>query len=183
MSRTLKLHPDSRCDAVTAIEVEAVRPAPGRLHLRYRVTGDSGGLVLPPAAEPARADGLWQHTCFEVFLRTAPNGAYVELNLAPSRLWAAYRFDGYREGQRPAEIAAPQIEVAAESDSYTLQADLVLDALPELPAAAPWQLGLSAVIEEAGGRISYWALAHPPGKPDFHHSDCFALELAAAWRP
>jgi hypothetical protein len=24
-------------------------------------------------------------------------------------------------------------------------------------------------------------LAHPPGKPDFHHSDCFALELPAAY--
>jgi hypothetical protein len=26
-------------------------------------------------------------------------------------------------------------------------------------------------------------LAHPPGKPDFHHSDCFALELPATVRP
>ena len=41
-------------------------------------------------------------------------------------------------------------------------------------------LGLSAVIEEADGNVSYWALAHPPGKPDFHHSDCLALELPAA---
>jgi len=23
-------------------------------------------------------------------------------------------------------------------------------------------------------------LAHPPGKPDFHHPDCFALELPPA---
>ena len=30
--------------------------------------------------------------------------------------------------------------------------------------------------------MSYWALAHPPGKPDFHHPDCFALELPAARR-
>jgi hypothetical protein len=39
------------------------------------------------------------------------------------------------------------------------------------------------VIEETNGRLSYWALAHPPGKPDFHHSDCFALELPAVVRP
>ena len=32
-------------------------------------------------------------------------------------------------------------------------------------------------IEEASGRISYWALKHPPGRPDFHHPDGFALEL------
>jgi hypothetical protein len=40
-------------------------------------------------------------------------------------------------------------------------------------------LGLSAVIEEKDGTKSYWALAHPPGKPDFHHKDCFALTLPA----
>ena len=44
---------------------------------------------------------------------------------------------------------------------------------------APWRIGLSAVIEERHGRKSYWALAHPPGKPDFHHDDCFAIELPA----
>jgi hypothetical protein len=36
---------------------------------------------------------------------------------------------------------------------------------------------LAAVIDETSGHKSYWALAHPPGKADFHHSDCFALEF------
>jgi hypothetical protein len=40
-------------------------------------------------------------------------------------------------------------------------------------------LGLSAVIEETSGAKSYWALAHPPGRPDFHHADGFALMLDA----
>ena len=47
-------------------------------------------------------------------------------------------------------------------------------------ANASWRLGLSAVIEDTSGGKSYWALAHPPGKPDFHHADCFALELPPA---
>jgi len=41
------------------------------------------------------------------------------------------------------------------------------------------RIGLSAVIEETDGTKSYWALRHPPGKPDFHHPDCFALTLGA----
>lgn len=41
------------------------------------------------------------------------------------------------------------------------------------------QIALSAVIEEKDGTKSYWALRHPPGKPDFHHPDCFALTLEA----
>ncbi len=42
-----------------------------------------------------------------------------------------------------------------------------------------WKLALSAVIEETDGTKSYWALRHPPGAPDFHHPDCFALTLEA----
>jgi hypothetical protein len=39
------------------------------------------------------------------------------------------------------------------------------------------RLGLSAVVEATDGGLSYWALRHPPGKPDFHHIDAFALQL------
>jgi hypothetical protein len=38
---------------------------------------------------------------------------------------------------------------------------------------------VSAVIEENSGAKSYWALKHPPGKPDFHHADGFDLTLSA----
>ena len=51
----------------------------------------------------------------------------------------------------------------------------------EAAVAAPTQgrlaLALAAVIEEEGGRLSYWALRHAAGKPDFHHPEAFALEL------
>lgn len=40
-----------------------------------------------------------------------------------------------------------------------------------------WRMAASAVVEEADGTKSYWALAHPPGKPDFHHEAGFVLEL------
>jgi hypothetical protein len=42
------------------------------------------------------------------------------------------------------------------------------------------RLALAAVSEAAGGRLTYWALQHPPGEPDFHHPDGFVLELSAA---
>ena len=34
-----------------------------------------------------------------------------------------------------------------------------------------------AVLEEKDGTKSYWALAHPGGKPDFHDPGCFAAHL------
>ena len=99
---------------------------------------------------------------------------YLEFNFAPSTRWAAYRFDGYRQNPRPAE-AAPEITVQTGEGQFDLQ--VTLD-LPELASLAALRLGLSAVVEEAGGQLSYWALTHPPGKADFHHADGFALELA-----
>jgi hypothetical protein len=177
--RRLILHPDSHCAAVTSLEARATRPRAGLLALSYVLRGATAVLALPPLRTPARADDLWRHTCFEVFVGVAGQSGYREFNLAPSTEWAAYRFDAYREGMRPAEIGAPRIEVRSTGEGLELQALLEVD----LPEDAAWRVGLSAVIEEAGGGISYWALAHPPGRADFHHPDCFALELPATGRP
>ena len=150
------------------------------LVLLYVVTGQIGDLRLRPVVAPARTDELWRHTCFEAFVRSSPGAAYYEFNFAPSTQWAAYRFDDYRSGMRVAnEIGAPRIEVQTAPDHFTLRAALELGAFSDLPRGA-WRLGLSAVIEEASGRKSYWALAHPTGKPDFHHADGFACELPEA---
>ena len=180
MRHALKLYPDSVCPAVADLEVEVLRPHSRALALRYFLSGAIQDVRLPSAKAPTRADGLWQHTCFEAFVRASPDGPYCEFNLAPSTQWAAYRFKNYREGREDLAIPPPRIETRATRDGYELQAMLVV---PDLLPDAPWRIGLSAVIEEANGRKSYWALAHPPGDPDFHHEDCFALELAAARTP
>jgi hypothetical protein len=149
--------------------------------LEYFVTGTVSDLRLPPVADCARADELWQGTCFEAFLRASPGTAYYEFNFSPSTQWAVYRFSGYRSGITAAsEISPPRIEVQLHPECYKLQAWVALDRLPGLPSDAALRLGLSAVIEETSGRKSYWALAHPPGKADFHQFDCFAHELPAA---
>ena len=180
MRHALTLHPDSRCAAATNVEVEVSVPRSGNLVLQYFVTGKMSDLRMPQVTAPTRSDELWRHTCFEAFVRAPPAAAYYELNFAPSTQWAAYRFSDYRNGMSVArEIDAPRFEVQSDAERYKMQASLDLDRLPSLPGKMVWRLGLSAVIEEASGRKSYWALAHPPGKPDFHHSDSFARELPA----
>jgi hypothetical protein len=181
MRLSLLRHPDAPCAAVTRIDVEAARPRPNALALSYVVEGDVAGLRLPAAAPPARADELWKHTCFEAFVRPGDGEAYYELNFATSTQWAAYRFSGYRAGMAAAsEIAAPRIDLRAEAGRLQLS---VIAELPESLRDAPWRLAVSAVIEEANGAKSYWALAHAPGRPDFHDSDSFACELPALERP
>src|SRR5215475_5327347 len=163
MRLALKLHPDSLCPEATRIDVDIARPHAGRIVLSYVVTGKIADLYLPPVTSPTRAEELWQHTCFEVFAGCAGRESYCKFNFAPSTLWAAYQFDGYRRGMRSASgISAPVIEVQASLERFALHAALQLDQLPGLPRDVRWRLGLSALIEERSGRVSYWALAHPP---------------------
>ena len=171
MRLALALHPDCRCDAVSSIDVEVTQPTPGMLALDYVVTGAIGDLLLPSVTAPARADELWQRSCFEAFLRVPSDEAYQELNFSPSTQWAVYRFSGYRSGMRDAEVPSPRIETRSSANSFEMHV-----ALAQIPAF-PLRLALSAVIEETNGRKSYWALAHPAGKPDFHHPDSFVCEL------
>ena len=44
-----------------------------------------------------------------------------------------------------------------------------------LPASAAGGSACPPCSKRADGRIGYWALAHAPGKPDFHHATAFAL--------
>ncbi len=177
---SLICHPDTPASAVTEIEVSVERTGSG-LWLRFHAELDLDRLVLPGPASAARTDGLWSTTCFEAFLRPDSDAGYMEINFSPSSQWAAYDFTGYREGMSPAVLAtAPAIGLDASDEHFALEADIV--GLP-VQAGSKVQLALSAVIEEAGGTKSYWALAHPPGKPDFHHPDCFALILAPPSTP
>lgn len=150
------------------MEVEARRS--GRaLSLEYRLGGAVDAVLWPPSAPRKRTDALWRTTCFEAFAGGA--SGYAEYNLSPSGAWAAYAFDDYREGMRSLDQAAPMIVTRRAPDLFVLTADVALS------HDAGGRFGLCAVIETLDGAISYWALAHPSDKPDFHHPDSFVLEL------
>lgn len=206
---TLQRHPDTPCNPLTGVEVEVARVhAPGggrRIALRYVASGNIKAVRAPLCPGPGeRRDELWRHTCFEAFVRAGDAPSYHEFNFAPSGDWACYRLESYREGMQ-AERSAGEPRIQADIRRMPLDAErrtqLVqagIDPLDRfdtpfysliatidlektgLPVDVPWHLGLSAIIEERNGAISYWALKHPAGDPDFHHPDCFALELPAA---
>ena len=135
-------------------------------------------LRIPPPGPPRKADDLWQHTCFEAFISVKGEPAYREFNFAPSAEWAAYAFRRYREGAPlTGKGPAPRVTMRRAGDGLELDAVIGPDRLPAIAPLARLKLALSAVIEEEDGIISYWALKHPPGKPDFHHPDAFALEI------
>jgi hypothetical protein len=173
-SQFLQLHSDSSAGFVEAIQVEVARHATGALKLTYVLTGDLNNIRLPPTQPVGRADGLWQHTCFEAFIRSPGSAAYRELNFSPSGLWQAYAFADTRVGGLLEPAADPQIECASELGRLTLRATIHP---ADLPPGNRFRLGLTAVVESAGGDLAYWALHHAVGKPDFHHPDTFVLEI------
>jgi hypothetical protein len=170
----LTFHPANVPAAVEAVTVRWGRVAGGRLMLRFRIDG-CRQVRLPPPEQPGRADELWKATCFELFL-AGEGGCYREFNFSPSGQWAAYRFAGYRHRTGDFDpIAVPEIKL--DSGASVLTFTVFLDER-ELECAT--HASLTAVIEEAGGRISYWADRHPAEKPDFHNPACFVLPLPAS---
>jgi hypothetical protein len=204
-------HPQTPPATVLSISGSTILSSGGQWNIGFTVEADVDRLVLPEPVIPERRDELWRTTCFELFLREPATGAYLEFNMSPSGNWAAYAFDGYRQGMRNLEVAPISItssdprqfalgmrarlldiglseaEVDAmlaveealpepsPADRYVLSA--ILDD-PALAFPSNFEVAISAVIEELDGTKSYWALAHPPGQPDFHHPACFAGQLA-----
>ncbi len=166
------IHPSNREPAVHAFWI-GLALAEGHLAIDYDITLGAP-LKLPTEPASGRRDGLWRHTCFELF--AAPDGGpgYREFNFSPAGAWQAYAFTGYRQGGPLVPALAPDITTEATPGRLLARVRLPL---ANLPGAERWRLGLCAVLETGDGDLSYWALGHPPGKPDFHHPDTFALDF------
>lgn len=174
----LTCHPDARSGAVRAIFARVRRMPGALLSVSYCLEGDVARIRLPPERPAHRAERLWEHTCCEMFISREGSTAYHELNFAPSGQWAAYAFTRYRERQAlEGEALNPRIAVRRTPTRLELDAEVRLERLSPALAAAALALALCSVVEDEDGTLSYWALKHPPGRPDFHHPDAFALEL------
>jgi hypothetical protein len=179
LNAELRAHPASLCAAIRRFRA-TVEPAswPRELAIRFRVEGDLTRLRLPLPALARRSDGLWQHTCFEAFLRADASDSYHEFNFAPSGDWAAYRFGGRRSDRSLPDMPAPRIALARHAEHCVLTADVAISTLPELAGARFIHAGLAAVIATEDEGLSYWALAHAGGQPDFHDPATFTMRVA-----
>jgi hypothetical protein len=170
----LACHPQTPAPRIRAIDVGVAGAPGGSLTLAFALEGDLSGLRIPGPRPSRRVDGLWRHTCFEAFVMGEEGPGYREFNFSTSGEWAVYAFRGYRDGRGLEVQPAPGGVVRRSGDRLELDAEI----RPEyLPPGRLLRLGLSAVVEDADGVLSYWALRHPPGKPDFHHADAFASQL------
>ncbi len=158
-------HASTPCAAVETIEVELELESPGVLAVRWRIVGDIAALHVPEAAlDP---DRLWEHTCVELFVASAADDAYVEWNFSPTGQVAMFAFSSYRTRAPAPDILATPIGVDARARELRIDARVpIRDGAVSSP---------TAVIEDAAGTLSYWAVHHPAEKPDFHHRAGFVV--------
>ncbi len=144
--------------------------------ISYQITGSLSAVELPGPHVPARRHALWEETCLEFFLAPVGSPRYWEFNLSPVGHWNAYSFDSYRKGMRE----EPSLEIlpfACQTGPHTLRLSLEFDLAAIIPARLGIDAAVSAVIKMKDGGISYWALAHPATRPDFHDRACFKIAL------
>jgi hypothetical protein len=178
-SRILTCSPWTPNPCVQEIEVRAACDKDGVLRVTYILIGTLFRLRIPLHGSSIRGDQLWKHTCFETFIACPGEAAYHEFNFSPSQEWAAYGYRRYRERDGWTLEMDPCIQVEVSNERLVLDATIPLRALSLRHLQAPVRLGLAAMIEDEAGVLSYWALRHPPGRPDFHHVDGFDLVLDA----
>lgn len=173
----LACHPTTPCAVPLQIQASPPHRLDNQVQLHFQVTGDIHRLRIPPeVSHPARADGLWRHTCFEAFVSSPSHTDYQEFNFSPSGHWAHYRFTDER--QRDAQhrsTLAPRMRTTRQPASLSLNVCLPLGG-----CEGRYLWGLSAVIELDDGSMSYWALHHPQPQPDFHHRGGWTLHSLIA---
>lgn len=166
----LMLHPDCEPGPVRAISAK-IAATPSGCDAVFRIEGALETLHIPVHDAAVRQDNLWKTTCFEIFWQPEGGDYYREFNLSPSSKWAAYDFDGFRKNGRDAPVNAIAIACAHDGKSLELKASIAA----ELPT--PANIALNAITEDAQGNIQFWALAFPPGKPEFHSEVCRRINM------
>lgn len=170
--------PDTSTPLVHSFEARLERSRDGALLLAFDLRADPAGLRWPGPRTTTFRDGLWRHTCLELFAAAAGN-AYREFNFSPSGEYAIYDFSNYRAGMHPVTPpVAPHIHATGDMAGWSIEIR-VPEGLLICPDGAVELMSVAAVLEDAQGSLSFWAAQHAPGKPDFHHRASFVI----SWPP
>jgi hypothetical protein len=122
-----------------------------------------------------RCIGLWEKTCFELFIKNEFD-QYVEFNFSPVFEWNCFYFnkkgDALTEWK---EMQRPETDILLSKDHFLLFAVIKKKYFPKefFDHKAELHAGITTVIKDKAGSLSYWALSHADSRPNFHHFDSF----------
>ena len=121
-----------------------------------------------------RVIGLWENTCFEFFI-LSPAGDYYEFNFATNLNWNIFHFKNYRSKLKEAkDCPVPLIDVRENKLHFTYN----LNSLPkDFYKMGKMKVGITAVLKDKNSKLTYWSLAHPKDKADFHSQVGMTISL------
>ncbi len=140
----------------------------------YKLSGPLLELIVPQKSKEKekRVKGLWESTCFEVFIKKSDSPSYLEFNFSPSGDWNSFSFSDYRQGmQEFLGVKKMQVDLKLSDNELTLFCHFNLD-YPDL-VGGKIKMGISSVLHLKDDQKIYYALVHPTAAADFHHQDSF----------
>ena len=177
LRKSLFCHGNTPCPTIDCLQVTLEYFPHDNITLCYQLTGDLSRIRIPEPQPASPKEGLWNHTCFELFIAPENATAYYEFNFSPSGQWAAFAFSDYRQ-RIPWPIKHPPVSTLLKTENgLTLTSRIPAPDLLAEGGSPRFLLGLTAVIESINGELSYWALHHPSGRPDFHDPAGFVCRL------
>lgn len=139
------------------------------LNLKFYDPQDSIKFSYSKNPSRKRAFGLWEKTCFEIFLKKQNSTEYIEFNFSADMEWSCFHFDDYKEGMK--DYQGVKIEdLIFDPKNCTFKATWKFDSLDE-----SFDCGITTIIQTKDLKKSFWALKHANLTPDFHDFRSFTL--------
>ena len=150
------------------------------VYISYRIRRNLALINLGNSTpNKARLVKLWEKTCFELFIKNKDN-QYMEFNFAPNFEWNCFYFN---QAGAPLleweQMQTPVIDILLSSEHFFMFVDIKKEFFPKgfFNEESELSAGITSVIKDNTGSISYWALSHADPRPNFHHFDSFKYKF------
>jgi hypothetical protein len=158
------------------------------LIIKYELLGEVDKILYPNQTDRSqRAEGLWDNTCFELFVKPIKSENYLEFNFSPSNQWNCYHFSTYRtdmtkylkEDQINMNVDIQENSISLEVEINTMD-DTFLENFNEDKIFYQANLSSLIVFNEEGTDFKkkyHYAYTHNDVFPDFHNHEKFSIFL------
>lgn len=148
--------------------------------ISYRIKQGLSSIDLGSAApNKNRLMKLWEKTCFELFIKNEKN-QYIEFNFSPSFEWNCFYFNKSGEALNEwVPMQPPVIDILLSNEHFFIFVDIRKKNFPPdfFQEKSQLSAGITCVIKDKAGLMSYWALSHADTRPNFHHFDSFKYKF------
>jgi hypothetical protein len=175
-TRTLIPFNKKRCPEIQLdVDLKAEGPI---LKLQFEISNNVDSVLLPEMAnDPKRVIGLWESTCFEIFIKNPLSDSYYEFNFSPEGHWNCFYFNNPKEKLKECtNVAFPVSAVTIAPEHYRFSIEINTESLKEgFWSSKEMEFGLTTIIEDEKNNLSFWAIEHHDEAPNFHNFSSFKL--------